>query len=136
MGDNSPLLQIVLGIPEDCSEAAFSNRKDVDDAMKSAEADFARSDLDKAGAGYLQVSLLDLNNYEAALLIGDIYFRQHANVSAGEWFARATRIDANRESVYRYWGDALWDMGKSADAREKYIEAVLAEPYKQKAWMG
>jgi tetratricopeptide (TPR) repeat protein len=136
MGDNSHILQVMLGMPEDGSEGAFSNRKDVDDAMKSAEADFARGDLDKAREGYLRASLLDPNSYEAALFIGDTYFKQHANVNAGEWFARATQIDANRESAYRYWGDALWEMGKSADAREKYIEAVIAEPYNQKSWMG
>jgi tetratricopeptide (TPR) repeat protein len=136
MGDNALLLQVMLEIPEDGSEVAFSNRKDVDDAMKSAEADFARGDMDKAREGYLRASLLDPNSYEAALFIGDTYFKQHASVSAGEWFARTTQIDPNRETAYRYWGDALWDLGKSADAREKYIGAVIAEPYNQNSWSG
>ena len=136
LGDNSDLLQIMLGIPEDGSEAAFSNRKDVDGAMKSAEADFVRGDLDKAREGYIRASLLDPNNYEAALFIGDVYFKQHENGSAGEWFARAIQIDPNRETAYRYWGDALWAMGKSAEARDKYIEAIVAEPYNQRSLMG
>jgi tetratricopeptide (TPR) repeat protein len=136
LGDNSNLLQVVLDLPEDGSELPFSDRKDVDDAMKAAEADFSRGDLDKARDGYLHVMMLDPNNYEAALFIGDVYFKQHINGSAGEWFARAVQIDPNRETAYRYWGDALWTLQKSADAREKYIQAIVAEPYNQRSWTG
>lgn len=135
-GDNSSLLQSILDIPEDGSEPAYSNRKDVDEAMRAAEADFARGDFEKARQGYLRASILDPGNYEAALFIGDVYFRQHVNGSAGEWFARAIQIDPNRETAYRYWGDALWDMGNSAAAREKYIEAIIAEPYNRNSLVG
>jgi tetratricopeptide (TPR) repeat protein len=137
LGDNSGLLSIVLDLPEDGSSPAFSDRKEVNDAMKAAEADFVRGDMDKARDGYLQVLILDPKNYEAALFMGDVYFKQHINGSAGEWFAKAIEIDPNRETAYRYWGDALFGMGKSAEAREKYIQAVIAEPYNNKrSWMG
>jgi tetratricopeptide (TPR) repeat protein len=136
MGDHSPLLQMLLSVPEDGSEPGFSNRKEVDDVMKSGETDFSRGDWEKAREGYLRAVLLDPNNYEAALFIGDTYFRQHTCGSAGEWFARATQIDPNRETAYRYWGDALSDMGKSAEARDKYIQAIIAEPYNQRSWVG
>jgi tetratricopeptide (TPR) repeat protein len=136
LGDGSDLLQLMLQLPEDGSEPKFSDRKDVDDAMKAAEADFARGDMDKARDGYLRVLLLEPNNYDAALFIGDVYFKQHVNGSAGEWFARAVQIDPNRETAYRYWGDAFSDMGKSVDAREKYIQAIVAEPYNRRSWMG
>src|SRR5437588_11059343 len=39
LGDNSNLLQVVLEVPEDGAESAFSNRKDGDDVTKDAEAD-------------------------------------------------------------------------------------------------
>lgn len=104
--------------------------------MKSGEADFARGDLDKARKGYLRALLLDPNNYQATLFMGDTYFKQHANGSAGEWFGRAIQIDPDRETAYRYWGDALSADGKNAEAREKYIQAVVAEPYNQQSWMG
>jgi TolA-binding protein len=136
LGDNSSLLQVVLGLPEDGSEGVFSERKEVDDAMKAAEADFVRGDYDKAQNGYLHVLMLDPNNYEAAVFMGDVYFKQHANGSAGEWFARASQINPDRETAFRYWGDALWDLGKSAEAREKYIQAIVAEPYNQRSWVG
>jgi tetratricopeptide (TPR) repeat protein len=135
-GNNSATLQIVLQIPGDGSEPAFSDRKDVDDAMRAAEADFARGDLDKARTGYLRALLLDPKNYAAALFTGDVYFKQHVNGSAGEWFARAAQIDPNRETAYRYWGDALLAMGNSAPAREKYINAIIAEPYTRNSWSG
>jgi tetratricopeptide (TPR) repeat protein len=136
LGDNSGLLQSVLALPEDGSDPEFSDRKEVDDAMKAAEADFSRGDLDKARDGYLRAFVLDPKNYAAALFIGDVYFKQHENGSAGEWFARAIQIDPDRETAYRYWGDALWAMGKSAEAREKYIQAIVAEPYNQRSLMG
>ncbi len=136
LGDTSSLLQVILEIPEDGAQAPFSDRKDVDDAMKNAEADFVRGDFDKARDGYLHVMMLDPRNYEAALFMGDVYFKQHINGSAGEWFARAVEIDPNRETAYRYWGDALMDLGRPVDAREKYILAIIAEPYKQRSWVG
>ena len=135
-GDSSNLLQMMLALPEDGSESSFSNRKDVDDAMKAAEADFGRGDLDKAREGYEHALLLDPRNYDAALFTGDVCFKQHAYSQAGEWFARAIQIDPNRETAYRYWGDALTSSSKNDEARGKFIDAVVAEPYSNKAWMG
>ena len=136
LGDHESAVQLVLQMPEDGSEPNFSDRQEVDSAMKAAEADFARGDLDKARTGYLHALLLDPQNYAAALFIGDVYFKQNAQGSAGEWFARAIQIDPNRETAYRYWGDALWAMGQSTEAREKYIQAVIAEPYNRMSWGG
>ena len=136
LGDNSPLLQTALEVPEDGSEPAFSNRKEVDEAMKAAEADFARGDYDKAREGYIRALLLEPNNYDAPLFIGDVYFKQHVQGSAGEWFARAVQIDPDRETAYRYWGDALLAMGRNNEARVKFIEAIVAEPYNRRPWQG
>ena len=137
LGDNSNLLQTLLGmIPEDGGNPIYSASQEVNEIMRLAEADFSRGDLDKARDGYLKALVLDPNNYAAALFMGDAYFKQHINGSAGEWFARAIQIDPNRETAYRYWGDVLWGMGKSAEAREKYIQAIVAEPYNQNSLMG
>jgi tetratricopeptide (TPR) repeat protein len=80
--------------------------------------------------------LLDPSNYDAVLFTGDAYFKQHAYNEAGVWFARAIEIDPNRETAYRYWGDALTSSSKNAEARGKFIDVVVAEPYSSKAWMG
>lgn len=135
-GDKSQLLQVMLAVPADGSEAAFSDRKEVDDTMKAAEADFARGDFDKARQGYLRALLLDPNNYAAALFIGDVYFKQQVYGSAGEWFSRAIKIDPNQETAYQYWGDALIAMGKEDEARTRYIEAIVADPYNKRSWTG
>ena len=130
LGDNSPMVQLLLQIPEDGSEPTFSDRQEVDDAMKAAEADFSRGEFDKARDGYLHVLLLEPKNYEATLFIGDVYFKQHANGNACSWFGRAAQIDANREPAFRYWGDAMLAMGNIPGARDKYMNAFIAEPYK------
>ena len=136
LGDNSQILGTLLEVPEDGSEGKFSDRQEVDDAMKAAEADFARGNLDKARDGYLRVILLDPNNYIAALFTGDVYFKQRVYGSAGEWFSRAIQINPNSETAYRYWGDALAAMGKEDDARAKFIEGIVAEPYNHSSWVG
>ena len=133
-GDQGELLQVLLSIPEDGSDLKFSDRRDVDDAMKKAEADRARGDLDKAREGYLHVLELDPKNYDATVFVGDVYFSQHTYNSAGEWFARAIKIDPRRETAYRYWADALAMAGKNDEAREKYINSVIAEPYNRTPW--
>lgn len=134
LGDQSDIMQILTSIPEDGSEPKFSDRKDVDDAMRSAESNFAKGDLDSAREGYQHVLQLDPKNYEAALFVGDTYFKQKIYDRAGEWFERAVAIDPDRETAYRYWGDALALAGKNDEARQKYINAVIADPYNRAPW--
>ena len=137
LGDTSDLSQTLLRqIPEDGSFSGFSDKKEVDEAMQQAEADFARGDLDKARQGYMRAYLLDAKQYYAALFIGDTFFKQQQPVFAGEWFANAVRINPDVETAYRYWGDALLGKGDINEARSKYIEAIVADPYNQTAWTG
>ena len=56
---------------------------------------------------------------------------------AGEWFAKAVRINADRETAHRYWGDALMMGQDKRDAsREHFVDAIVAEPYTRSAWAG
>lgn len=55
---------------------------------------------------------------------------------AGEWFAKAIKIDPDRETAYRYWGDTLLEYGKDDEALTNFIEAVVAEPYSQISYNG
>ncbi len=137
LGDNSDLLNTLLrGLPEDGSFSEYSDQKDVDEIMQQAEADFARGDLEKARQGYLRAHILNPKYYYAPLFIGDTYFKQQDRVRAGEWCEQATKIDPNVETAYRYWGDALLAQDKLDEARSKYIEAIIADPYNQNAWGG
>lgn len=134
-GDQSDLMQELISIPEDGSETKFSERADVDNAMKAAEAERVNGNLDKARAGYLHVLELDPKNYDATVYVGDVYFSERAYNNAGEWFAKAVQLDPNREMAYRFWGDALAAMSKNDAAREKYINAVIAQPYNRASWL-
>jgi hypothetical protein len=60
LGDNSDFLQTLLrGFPEDGSFSAFSDNKEVENAMQQAETDFVHGDLDKARQSYIRAHLLD-----------------------------------------------------------------------------
>ena len=65
-----------------------------------------------------------------------MYFRKHDANKAGEWFARAIQIDPNQETAYRYWGDTLLQLRRMREARDKYIQGVVADPYKPTTWGG
>jgi tetratricopeptide (TPR) repeat protein len=135
LGDQSQLTQVILDqIPADGVLPAFSDRKEVEDALREGEAEFAKGDLEAAKAAYGRALVFNPKQYEAALFTGDIYFKQRQMDHAEEWFERAVQIDPDRETAYRYWGDALMGQGHSGEARAKYIEAVIAEPYNRTAW--
>ncbi len=137
LGDNSNLLQVLLaGLPEDGKIAPFSESPEVEAAMRDSEAAFSRGDLQRALDGYIKAFALDPHLYEAALFAGDTCFKMRQHATACEWYARAVEISADRETAFRYWGDALTAMGEPAQARPKFIEAIVAEPYIKKSWMG
>ncbi len=137
LGDTSQLLAVILeSVPPDGSSAPFSERKDVEAAMRQGEDAFGKGDLDKALASYRLALMLDPKQYYAALFIGDVYFKQKSMDKAGDWYAIAIQIDPDVETAHRYWGDALLGAGQTDQARSKFIDAVIAEPYSQRTWMG
>ena len=109
--------------------STFSTKKEVDDLMREGEEAFASGDLPKALERYRQALLLDPKLYEAALFIGDVYFKLADHANAGEWYGRAIAMNPDRETAYRYWGDSLMKQGRLTDAGDKFVEAYLAEPY-------
>src|SRR5690242_12455053 len=137
-GANSPLLNSMIErVPIDGgNETSFSPKVEADEAMREGEAAFARADYSKAIDMYQRALLLDPQSYEAALFIGDVYFKTDQQVRAGEWFARAVAIDPNRETAYRYWGDSLVKQGRLTQAGDKFVEAYIAEPYDRLARAG
>jgi tetratricopeptide (TPR) repeat protein len=142
LGDNSSLVRDVLETlsEPDTSQIPFSQIKTADIALREGEAAFVRGDLDKAIAAYKRALEADPHLYLAALFAGDSEYKTALNSTdpqfrnqhfdaAGVWFAKAIAIDANRETAYRYWGDALDAQGKTNDALVKFVDAIVAEPY-------
>lgn len=149
LGDDSNLTRMVLDSlsAPDASEIPFSDIKAAEAAIREGEAAFVRGELDKAIAAYKRALDLDPRLYDAALYAGDAEFKKAHNSTdpqyrsdhfdaAGVWFAKAIAIDANRETAYRYWGDALDAQGKSNEARDKFIEAIIAQPYIRQPYVG
>lgn len=147
-GDDSNLTQIALdAVSRDEAAVPFSQIRTAEAAIREGEAAFVRGDLDGALASYKRALELDPKLYDAALYAGDSeykkaylskdpQFRKEHFDQAAIWFAKAIAIDANRETAYRYWGDALNVQGKSDEARDKFVDAIVAEPYNQKPYMG
>lgn len=149
LGDNSNLTQITLDTlsREDSTALPFSNTKGAESEIRKGEEAFVRGDMEKALAAYKHALELDPRLYEAALYAGDVEFKRAYGSTdasfrsehfeqAGVWFAKAIAINADRETAYRYWGDALEAQGKSEEARDKFVEAIVAEPYNRRAYVG
>jgi tetratricopeptide (TPR) repeat protein len=149
MGDDSNLTQITLDAlsSNDATQIPFSDIREAEAAIREGEAAYVQGDLDRALAAYERALKFDPKLYDAALYAGDMYFKKGHGATdpktrdalldkSGAWFARAIAIDANRETAYRYWGDALMLQQKNAEARTKFVDAIVAEPYSRRAYVG
>jgi len=135
MGNKDTLLKNLLEmVPED-GRIPYSKSEE-DQAMRKAEAAFAKNDFDEAIKNYARALELNPKNYSAALYIGDSYFAAKNWDKAGEWYGRAIQIDPDRETAYRYYADMLTKNGDMEKARRLAIQAVVAEPYNNIPWRG
>lgn len=148
LGDNSNLTQIVLdGLSGGGEAVPFSQVKAAEAAIREGEGAFVRGDMDAAIKAYKRALEIDPKLYDAALYAGDsefkkayaskdAKFRKEHFEQAGIWFAKAIAINPDRETAHRYWGDALHFEGKTDEARDKFVDAIVAEPYSRKAYVG
>jgi tetratricopeptide (TPR) repeat protein len=105
--------------------------------LAEAEKAYTAGDFPTAMAKYAAAAEADGKLYEAPLFAGDTAYMQNDLNTAAQWFARAIAIDPNRETAYRYWGDAILKLGNDPTAaKEKFINAIVAEPYSKFAWQG
>ena len=149
LGDNSNLTRMALDAlsAPDGTQVPFSNIKAAELAIREGEAAFVRGDLDKAIAAYERALESDPQLYDAALYAGDAEYKKANNSTdaqyrsdhfdaAGIWFAKAIAINPDRETAYRYWGDALEAQGKINEARDKFVDAIVAQPYTRNSFVG
>jgi hypothetical protein len=105
--------------------------------LAEAEKAYTAGDFPLAMAKYTAAAEADPKLYEAPLYAGDTAYVQKDLKTAARWFARAIAVDPNRETAYRYWGDALLKYGDDPlAAKAKFIDAIVAEPYSKLAWQG
>lgn len=136
LGDKTVLTDSILsklteGTPQ---PRKFSANDEADKAMQEAEALFVKGDLEAAADLYKKALSADPKLYDAALYIGDAYYKIPGKIDqAPEWFAKAASIDPDRETAYRYWADVLMKQGRPEEARDKYVEAYISEPFSRLA---
>lgn len=131
LGNTEPVVDaLIQSIPPDGGEGkAFSRNAQADRLMNEAEALFSQGKLDEALGNYKRALELDPNIYEAALFSGDVYTHRGDFAQAEVWYQKAIQIDPNRETAYRYSATPLMKQRKLAEARDRYVEAFITEPY-------
>ena len=137
LGTSIPEVDLMLAsIKSDGGDKAASDNPQAQATSEVADEAFASRDYKKAAAEYEKAAILDPNWYEAALYTGNSFYALKSYDKAGEWFAKAIAIDPNRETAHRYWADGLMNSGKNKEAENKFIDAIIAEPYSSAAWRG
>lgn len=128
--ENDTLITLLSGKATVSDEGpTYSLNKEADKLMVDAENFFAQSNYDEAIKKYEKALALDPNIYQAALGLGDCYTQKSDWARAEIWYQRGIAIDPMRETAYRYSGTPLMQQNKTDEARERYIEAYITEPY-------
>ena len=137
LGSSNPDVDLVIAsIKDDGGDKGESDNLLAQSAFDEALQPFMAKDYKTAVAAYEKAATLDPKWYEAALYTGNTYYAMKDFDKAGIWFAKAIAIDPNRETAYRYWADGLAISGKEKEAVDKYLDAIVAEPYSAAAWRG
>ena len=137
LGVSNPDIDLIIAsIKDDGGDKAESDNLLAQSAFDEALQPFMARDYKAAVAAYEKAATLDPKWYEAALYTGNTYYAMKDFEKAGIWFAKAIAIDPNRETAYRYWADGLALSGKDKEAIDKYLDAIIAEPYSSAAWRG
>jgi tetratricopeptide (TPR) repeat protein len=136
-GDPNYFMQLTATIDPSAPLFASGASGSADALFQEAEKAFGTGDYGGALAKYAAAADADPHAYKLPLYAGDAAYSMKDLKTASLWFARAISVDPTRETAYRYWGDALLRLGNDpAAAKEKYIAAIIAEPYNKLAWQG
>jgi tetratricopeptide (TPR) repeat protein len=135
LGNTAPLLENLLQTMPENGVVKYE-KTPADQAMRAAEAAFARHDFEEAIKNYTKVLEYDPKNYSAVLFIGDTYFAEKNWAKAGEWYQKAIDLDPNKETAHRYYADMLLKNGEVERSRKRFIQGVVAEPYNPITWRG
>ena len=128
---------MIQGLPADGSDAsAFSQNDEANALMIEAEGLFSRGKMDEALKDYQKALELDPKLYHAALFCGDVYMQKEDFPKAELWYQKAITIDPNKETAYRYSATPLMKQHRYDEARDRYIDAFITEPYNKFARAG
>lgn len=138
LGFDEPRLEaLIQSMPEDGSDAAgFSSDAKANALMQEGEALFSQGKADEALKKYKEALEVDPKLYHAALFSGDIYLQKQDFKQAEIWYQKAIAIDPDKETAYRYSATPLMRQNKTEEARDRYVEAFITEPYNRFALAG
>lgn len=121
---------LILSLPEDGSDSpGFTSNARANQLMEEGEALFSQGKADEALKKYQEALELEPKLYHAALFSGDIYMQKGDYAKAEIWYQKAIAIDPDKETAYRYSATPLMKQRKIDEARDRYIEAFITEPY-------
>jgi tetratricopeptide (TPR) repeat protein len=136
LGDPNYFVQLMTKLDPD-APLKVAPGSPAESLQQEAEKAYGTGDFATALAKYAAAAEADPKLYEAPLYAGDTAYAQKDLKTAAKWFARAIAVNPNRETAYRYWGDALYRLGNEPiAAKEKFLDAIVAEPYNKLAWQG
>ena len=130
LGHQEPKLDaIIQSIPENGSVPSYSKNAETEQLMREAESFFAQGKMDEALKKYQKALQLDPTLYYAALYSGDVFVQKSDFSNAEVWYRKAIQIDPNIETAYRYSATPLMRQKKYDQARDRYVEAYITEPF-------
>jgi Flp pilus assembly protein TadD len=127
------LSELMAGLSADGS-IRFSDNSATAAAIAAGEAAFARRDFAAAIEQYRRALALDPKSYTATLFIANSYDKAGDLRQGAQWYERATHLDTDIETAYRYYADMVARQGEMSRARTLLIHAAVAEPYNRVVW--
>lgn len=132
---NDALIKILSG-ESSAEDSNYSKNPEANKLVDQAENYFAQSKYDEAVKNFQKALELDPNIYQAALSLGDCYVFKKDWVNAEKSYQKAIAIDPMRETAYRYSATPFMRQEKYDEARDRYIEAWITEPYNRSSSRG
>lgn len=131
LGQNTNFVRAMIdSLPEDGSEnSQYSDNPQSQALTMAGEKAFTQGKINEALDHYKKALDADPKNYYAALFSGDMYLRMNDHQNAEVWYQKAIAINPDRETAYRYSATPLMRQQKFAEARKRYVEAWITEPY-------
>lgn len=133
---NDALIRILGGEGGGSGKPSYSENPEAEKLMHQAEGFFAQSKYDEALKLFEKVLILDPKLYMAGTSGGDCYVAKQDFKNAEIWYQKAIAIDPNRETAWRYSATPFMKQKKYDEARDRYVEAYIVEPYNSMSTRG
>lgn len=125
---NDALIKILSG-ETSAGDSNYSKNPEANKLVAEGENYFAQSKYDESIQAFQKALQLDPNIYQAALSLGDCYVFKKDWANAEKSYQKAIAIDPTIETAYRYSATPFMRQEKYDEARDRYIEAWITEPY-------